>query len=298
MISRNSKRPSDSRRAKAQSGKARRNGARPAASAANSRSPRAVDLDARALELWEQRFAALRAREDAGSDVGLEEETPLDDRLNDLDDAINALDPSSPCAAAGQLMIAGLFDLADGDRPKDCERMRIALKGLAGLRVRTRGRIRADVDEILDNPERPVVEMGVLGADTDERRRAVRRDRVERLIEAAWRKAKSAGGDTRDERLIALGHDLMTATRAREAAMALQPPATKVAAFDNANSAAWVAAVRIAEAPAAGLAGLAIKACVFQWARAFTAIDLTKNVGSTLEARLLTSIVRDAMRQV
>jgi hypothetical protein len=55
--------------------------------------------------------------------------------------------------------------------------MAISLKGLAALRKRTRDRIRADVDELLDNPERRVVEMGVAGAaaDTDERRRAVRR---------------------------------------------------------------------------------------------------------------------------
>jgi hypothetical protein len=144
--------------------------------AANSRAPRAADSDVRALELWEQRFTALRARKDSGTAIGFAAESVLDDRVNDIEDAIDALDPSSPCVAAAQLMIAGLFDLSDGDRPRDCEHMAISLKGLAALRERTRGRIRADVDELLDNPERRVVEMGVTAADTDERRRAVRRD--------------------------------------------------------------------------------------------------------------------------
>jgi hypothetical protein len=289
MISRNVHAPAPSRRAK-------RKAARIDAKTQNRlpRSPSATtgvrrpqnDGDARALELWELRFDAIRAREEASEDAGDDEMTALNKTLSDIEDAIDALDPAFPCAAAAQLMIAGLFEISDEDRPGDDPRMEIAIKGLAGLREQTHGRIRADVDEILDSPERPICEMGVLfGADTPERRRAARLDRFKRLIVAAECRSESAEYSI-DSQLIALGRAFLDQV--------------SIPTSDRRFSAAHNEAARIMNQIVAeralGLAGVRIKAFALAWTYDFEEFDLIADFGDTPIVRLLKSIVRDLLR--
>ena len=260
----------------------------------------AVDPEAQVLELWEQRFATLRAREDASDD----EIEASSDTLDNIEETIDALDPSFPCVAAAQLIVDGLFEISDDDRPCDDQRMAMAVKGLAALRGLTRGRIRADVDEILDNPERPVAEMGVRGADTDERRAAVRRGRVERLVTVAQREAERLEGGARDNHLIALGRELMASILAADAIETRGSVAATRAAraasdrkFEAACAAQQVIAERIAEERAFSFAGMRIKACALVCTHSFEAIDLPEDFGATTDVRLLNSIVRDLLKQ-
>lgn len=123
-----------------------------------------------AEQLYKQRLSTIakleRMQEAENARVGLTAVTSaitaVFDRLHEFEDEIEATTPTSPHVAAARLILAATWQCSIHDRVANCQEIRFASIGLTALRRDLTGRLRLDVDEIVDHPERKVAKLGAV----------------------------------------------------------------------------------------------------------------------------------------